>query len=62
MFIEVSSTSEKIIVNTSEIVSVRVGDESTIIEFAHIVYGISTKLFVDQSYEELLGLLVGVKE
>ena len=61
MFIEVSSNSEKFIVNTSEIVSIYVSNESTIIEFTHIVNGTSTKLFVDQSYDELLRL-VGVKE
>lgn len=61
MFIEVSSNSEKFIVNTSEIVSIHVLNESTTIEFAHIVNGATTRLFVDQSYDELLRL-VRVKE
>lgn len=62
MFIEVSSNSEKFIINTREIVSIRIGDNCRIIEFAHAVNCKSTRLLVDESYEYLLSLLVGVKE
>lgn len=62
MFIEVSSNSEKRIINACEIVSVRQDEGKCVIRFTSPVIGVNTELTVDQSYEELLGLLVGVKE
>ena len=62
MFIEVSSNSVKRIVNASEIVSVRQENGKCIIRFASPIIGVNTELTVDQSYDELLSLLVGVKE
>ena len=62
MFIEVSSNSEKRIINAREIVSVRQDEGKCVIRFTSPVIGVNTELTVDQSYDELLSLLVGVKE
>ena len=62
MFIEVSSNSEKRIINAREIVSVRQDEGKCVIRFTSPVIGINTELTVDQSYDELLSLLVRVKE
>lgn len=60
MFIEVSSNSEKRIINTREIVYIDKSDNGCVIHFAHIV-GNNGKVTmgVDQSYEELHAMLVG---
>lgn len=62
MFIEVSSNSEKYLVNTREIVYIDKSDNGCVIHFAHIV-GNNGKVTmgVDQSYEELRDILVGSK-
>jgi hypothetical protein len=62
MFIEVSSNSEKRIINACEIVSVRQDEGKCVIRFSEPVYGVNKDLTVDQSYDELLSILVGVKE
>ena len=62
MFIEVSSNSEKRIINACEIVSVRQDEVKCVIRFTSPVIGVNTELTVDQSYDELLSLLVGAKE
>jgi hypothetical protein len=62
MFIEVSSNSEKRIINACEIVSVRQDKGKRVIRFTSPVIGVNTELTVDQSYDELLSLLVGAKE
>lgn len=62
MFIEVSSNSEKRIINAREIVSVRQSNGKCIIRFTSSVIGANNELTVDQSYDYLLSLLVGVKE
>ena len=62
MFIEVSSNSEKRIINAREIVSVRQDEGKCVIRFTSPVIGINTELTVDQPYDYLLSLLVGVKE
>lgn len=61
MFIEVSSNSEKRIINAREIVSIREENGVCTLRFAHQVIGISNEMSVDQSYEDLLRI-VGVKE
>ena len=62
MFIEVSSNSEKYLVNIREIVFIDKSDDGCVIHFAHIV-GSNGKITmgVDQSYEELRDILVGSK-
>jgi hypothetical protein len=63
MFIEVSSNSVKRIINACEIVFIERSNNGSMIHFAHLV-GNNGKMTmsVDQCYDELLSLLVGVKE
>ena len=63
MFIEVSSNSEKRIINACEIVFIERSSNGSMIRFAHLV-GNNGKMAmsVDQPYDYLLSLLVGVKE
>lgn len=62
MFIEVSSNSEKRIINAREIVLIERSNNGSLIRFAHLI-GNNGKnaLNVDQSYEELHAMLVGSK-
>lgn len=62
MFIEVSSNSEKRIINACEIVSVTKDGEGSFIVLAHPDANKQVAYRVDQSYEDLLSFLIGVKE